>query len=138
MGLKTGYDEPRARVEMIPLMDVVFLLLVFFVYAMFSMTVQRGLKVSLPRAAGAPQTGRQTLVTLCADNRLLLDNREGTLHDVVLGAVQAWREARLPVLINADRAAPLGTGIELLARLRQAGVASVAFQVRPEGERGDR
>jgi biopolymer transport protein ExbD len=132
MGLKTGFEDQRARIEMIPLMDVVFLLLVFFIYAMFSMTVHHGLKVDLPRAAGAREIGRQTIVTIRADNRLLLGNHEGALDDIVLGAVQGWREAQTPVLISADRAAAIGTGIELLSKLRRAGVEAVAFQVRPE------
>ena len=38
----------RARIEMLPLIDIVFLLLVFFIYAMLSMAVHRGLPVALP------------------------------------------------------------------------------------------
>jgi biopolymer transport protein ExbD len=136
MGLKTGFEDQRARIEMIPLMDVVFLLLVFFIYAMFSMTVHRGLQVDLPRAAGAREIGQQLIVTIRADNQLMLGDREGTVDDIVLGAVQGWRAAHTPVLISADRAASIGTGIELLAKLRRAGVEAVAFQVRPvESER---
>jgi biopolymer transport protein ExbD len=37
-----------ARVEMLPLIDVVFLLLVFFIYAMLSMSLHRGLRLDLP------------------------------------------------------------------------------------------
>ena len=132
MGLKTGFEDQRARVEMIPLMDVVFLLLVFFIYAMFNMTVHRGLKVDLPRAAGAREIGQTLIVTIRADNQLMLGDREGTLDDIVLGAVQGWRAAHTPVLISADRKAALGTGIELLAKLRRAGVDAVSFQVRSE------
>ena len=38
----------KARIEMLPLIDIVFLLLVFFIYAMLSMAVHRGLPVELP------------------------------------------------------------------------------------------
>jgi biopolymer transport protein ExbD len=41
----------RPRIEMIPLIDVVFLLLVFFIYSMLSMTIHRGLPVNLPTAS---------------------------------------------------------------------------------------
>ena len=37
----------KARIEMLPLIDIVFLLLVFFIYAMLSMAVHRGLPVEL-------------------------------------------------------------------------------------------
>ncbi len=42
-----------------PLIDVVFLLLVFFTYAMLSMIVPRGLKVRLPEVAGSEGTRRE-------------------------------------------------------------------------------
>ena len=40
----------RARIEMIPLIDVVFLLLIFFIYTMLSMTIHKGIPVLLPKA----------------------------------------------------------------------------------------
>ncbi|MBW1821228.1 MAG: biopolymer transporter ExbD, partial [Deltaproteobacteria bacterium] len=39
------YKTKNPRIEMLPLIDVVFLLLVFFIYAMLSMAVHRGLPV---------------------------------------------------------------------------------------------
>ena len=41
-------NKKRARIEMLPMIDIVFLLLVFFIYAMLSMAVHRGLPVNLP------------------------------------------------------------------------------------------
>ena len=43
----------KARIEMLPLIDIVFLLLVFFIYAMLSMAVHRGLPVELPLSTTA-------------------------------------------------------------------------------------
>ena len=43
----------RARIEILPLIDIVFLLLVFFIYAMLSMAVHRGLPVDLPLSQSA-------------------------------------------------------------------------------------
>ena len=42
-----------ARIEMLPLIDIVFLLLVFFIYAMLSMAVHRGLQLDLPESSQA-------------------------------------------------------------------------------------
>jgi biopolymer transport protein ExbD len=42
-----------ARIEMLPLIDIVFLLLVFFIYAMLSMAVHRGLQLDLPESTQA-------------------------------------------------------------------------------------
>lgn len=114
---------------MIPLMDVMFLNLLFFVYASFSMTIHRGLKVDLPSARGALQKGEQAIITLAADNSLALNKQPMPFDELVLATVKLARENSTPVLISADRAASLGTGIELLGKLKNGGVEHVAFQV---------
>lgn len=129
MRLSSGFEETKPRMEMIPLMDVMFLNLLFFVYASFSMTIHRGLKVDLPSAAGAKVKGEQTLITISADNSLYLNKKPLPMGEVVFATVKLWREHSAPVLISADRAAALGTGIELLGKLRNGGVERVAFQV---------
>ena len=45
--------SPQARIEILPLIDIVFLLLVFFIYAMLSMAVHRGMPVQLPSSSTA-------------------------------------------------------------------------------------
>jgi biopolymer transport protein ExbD len=115
--------------EMISLMDVMFLILVVFVYSIFSMSVHRGLKVDLPSAKGAVERGEQTIITLAADGSLSLDKQPMPLDDLVLATVKRWREQARPVLISADRAAQLGVGIELLGKLKNGGVERVAFHV---------
>lgn len=129
MRLSSGFEETKPRMEMIPLMDVMFLNLLFFVYASFSMTIHRGLKVDLPSAVGSKVKGEQTLITVTADNRLSLNKQPMAMDELVLATVKIWREHSTPVLISADRAAELGTGIELLGKLKNGGVERVAFQV---------
>lgn len=129
MRLSSGFEETKPRMEMIPLMDVMFLNLLFFVYASFSMTVHHGLKVDLPSAAGVTEKGEQTVITVNADNSLYLNKQPMTLDELVPATVRIWRERSSPVLISADRAAALGTGIELLEKLKNGGVERVVFQV---------
>lgn len=130
MQLSSGYENRRARIEIVPLIDVVFLLLVFFIYAMLSMTVYRGLRVSLPRAAGETENMETLIIAIGADNTLWVDETPVTLLEAVtLAKARATDEAQ-PVLISGDRQADLGVSIELLAALREAGIESVSFQVK--------
>ena len=119
-----------ARLEMTSLMDVMFLVLVFFIYCIFDMTVHRGLKVDLPRGEGQLEKGERIVITITAENALQVNGKE-TAREAILSKVRnlAAAEAEVPVIISGDRRASLGTGIELLAELKAAGIEKVSFQV---------
>ena len=70
----------KARVEMIPLIDVIFLLLVTFIFFTMSMAIHRGLPVQLPSSSTA-QVERKDFVdvTIKEDGTLYLDRKEMTL-----------------------------------------------------------
>ena len=126
----------QTRLEMTSLMDVMFLVLVFFIYCIFDMAVHKGLKVDLPNAAGADEKGERIVITIKADDSIQLNGMEMKKADVVsrvkeLNAVKM----KLPVLISGDRKSSLGTGIELLSDLKAAGVEKASFQVSGGKER---
>ena len=123
----------QTRLEMTSLMDVMFLVLVFFIYCIFDMAVHKGLKVDLPNAAGADEKGERIVITIKPDDSIQLNGMDLSKADVIarvkeLNAVKM----KLPVLISGDRKSSLGTGIELLADLKAAGVEKASFQVSGE------
>ena len=123
----------QTRLEMTSLMDVMFLVLVFFIYCIFDMAVHKGLKVELPNAAGADEKGERIVVTIAADDSLQLNGMSLT-RDEIVARVQELNavKMKLPVLISGDRKSSLGVGIELLADLKAAGVEKASFQVSGE------
>jgi len=118
------------RLEMTSLMDVMFLVLVFFIYCIFDMAVHKGVKVELPNAAGVDEKGERIVITIRPDDSLLF-NGEPTTREVVVAKVRELNAVRmkLPVLISGDRKSSLGLGIELLSQLKASGVEKVSFQV---------
>ena len=128
MRVDSGFARKRARIEMIALIDVVFLLLVFFIYAMLSMTVFRGLELNLPRAEGRIQRDA-IIVTLDRDNRLTAESQTMDEDRIVAWAISEHARTGLPVLIRGDREADFGVALEFLAELREAGLEAVSFQV---------
>lgn len=130
MKFKTGYENRKARVEMLPLIDVVFLLLVFFIYAMLSMVLHHGLKVDLPKAGISQLDTRDYLnITITGDNRILFEETETSL-EALLPLVTTALETKTPdtpIYIEGDRAADLGIAIEILDRIRSAGIEKVSF-----------
>ncbi len=130
MRLDSTQDDRRARLEMTPMMDVVFLLLVYFIYAVFSMSVHNAVKVDLPQAAAPLEPAQNpTVIALDKDNALTLDMHAITLEQAAQTALANWKRDGRPVIISADRKADVGTALQLLAELRNAGVSAVSFQV---------
>ena len=121
---------------MTALMDVMFLVLVFFIYSIFDMTVHRGVKVDLPSAAGADEKGERLVATILPDDTLQLNgevlDKESLLKNVAAKVTSGEEPA---IIIAGDKAASLGIGIELLAGLKAIGVEKVSFQV--TGRKGE-
>ena len=120
----------RARLELTPLLDVMFLVLVFFIYCIFDMAVHRGMKVGLPDAEGSAERGERIVVVVGADDSVELNGIRMT-RDEAVARVKALSAAgvEIPVLVSADRRASFGAGVELLAALKEAGVAAASVQV---------
>ena len=120
----------RARLELTPLLDVMFLVLVFFIYCIFDMAVHRGMKVSLPEAKGSAERGERIVVTVGSDDSVELNGIRMS-RDEAVARVKALSAAgvQMPVLVSADRRASFGAGVELLAALKEAGVDAASVQV---------
>ncbi len=125
-------SRKRVRIEMIPLMDLLFLLLVFFMYAMLSMAVHRGLPVHLPVSSGAEPGIENTLsVTVKEDGTVYVDREPVALGDLtaVLTA-GAWESSTSApgVRLFADRGLRYQDLVEVLDRIRAAGLSRVSLQ----------
>jgi len=125
----------KARLELASLLDVMFLVLVFFIYCISEMAVHKGERVELPDAKGAPERGERIVITVGSDDAVAL-NGISVSKDEAIGRVKALSAAgmKIPVLISADRRASFGTGVEILAALKSAGVEAASVQVSGKGE----
>ncbi|OHB87218.1 MAG: hypothetical protein A3D13_10500 [Planctomycetes bacterium RIFCSPHIGHO2_02_FULL_40_12] len=134
--MKINLDLRRKgpRIEMIPLIDIVFLLLVFFIYAMLSMVVHRGFKVDLPQATTAEIDRKDYVsITVDKDNRILLNKAEVLIEDLS-EKVKTIAEAGTKIFINGDKEAGLGVVISVLDTLRRDGIKDVYFETQPLGK----
>ena len=130
-------DRKRARIEIVPMIDVVFFLLIFFMMASLSMTVYRGLPVNLPRAStGTTPPAETAAITVASDGQAYLDRQPVTraaLGERLRGLVGANRE--VAIVITADEAVAHGRVVEVLDEVRTAGVTRMAIAIRPEAAR---
>jgi len=134
MRLRSGYEDRPARLEIVPLMDAIFLLLVFFVYATLSMIVHRGVKVQLPTGRTATVDKNDYVsVAISVDNKLYVNQQPVSLAQLV-GAVRAAQNGHddQAVFISGDERSGFGTAFTVLDRLRAAGITRVSFECKPQ------
>lgn len=136
MRLDLDDDDVGDAINMTPLVDVVFLLLIFFLAATTFAREEVELDLRLPEAkTGQPGTdSRQIVVNVFADGRLVVDGRELSLEGLkqrLIAAVQRDRDQA--VLVRGDKAAQFGTGLQVLDTCRLAKVGKVDFGAMPTG-----
>jgi len=120
----------KSRIEMIPLIDLMFLLLVSFVYGVFFMSVHRGVQVALPLSSTAKIEKQLTLsLSIQADGTLFLDKEPVPFED--LGETLKLRTAEnkeTGVLLFADKNLPYQKLYTVLDLIRMAGLSQVSLQ----------
>ncbi len=126
----------KARIELIPMIDTMAFLLVFFMIASLAMTQQAGLPVNLPRADAAmkPTWGDRALwVTLDPDGTIYLNKDEiapDALTDEV--ALRLSRRPELVIVLNADRSLRHGAVVRAMDAVKAAGAARMLIATGPE------
>jgi biopolymer transport protein ExbD len=136
MPVKLGSSLPlenEARIEIIPLIDIMFFLLAAFMLVSLSMVNLKGVKVNLPTATTATADSARNLarVTVDASGLIYLDDQPVGNHELAL-SLSARQQDRpeLRVLVSGDRDARHGEVIRALDLVRAAGIQQVAFEIR--------
>ena len=134
--MKVPLHGRRPRIEILPLIDIVFLLLVFFIYAMLSMAVHRGLPVLLPTSSTAEIEKELILsVTLLSDGTIHLDKEKIPLDRLgeALTKKSGGRKAT-GVLLFAHRDLSYQRLFRVLDEIRMAGLTRISLQAEVDKE----
>jgi len=132
-------SKKRARIEIIPLIDIIFFLLATFVMVSLSMVKNHGIAVHLPRATtGAPQENFETTTLSIGAEGVVYFNKQPVDPPGMEAALrQLLAQDNDPhVLINGDAKAEFGTAISVLDTVRNLGITKVAIQTQPTASSG--
>ena len=122
----------KARIEIIPLIDVVFFLLATFVMVSMSMVKNQGLQVRLPSAVTALPEARKfsVTVTITEGGDVYLNKEKLYLEDLKIRLSDMKTDSDLKVFINGDERAFFGQAVEILDEIRSLGITKVSIQTR--------
>jgi biopolymer transport protein ExbD len=127
----------RVRIEIIPMIDVIFFLLVFFMVTSMAMTRINSVKVLLPKMTGKAENMKQNIIlTVKKDGTLLVNKTQVTLDN--LGTQLAYQMQANPqdvVIVNADEAAGYGLVVQAMDKAKEVGVRKFALVAEADKEK---
>ena len=133
MKVASPIPKKRARIEIIPLIDIMFFLLASFMMVSLSQTHMKGIRVNLPAPVAQVQPPDPTVVHIqVASGNATYINRQYVPDDQVKATLQQLQSANpeVKVSISADEQALHGDVITLLDRVRDVGIKKIGYQVR--------
>ncbi|UCB57512.1 MAG: biopolymer transporter ExbD [Candidatus Omnitrophota bacterium] len=133
MRFKRGVEFEKGQLDIAPLIDVVFLLLIFFMLTS-SYIFQPGIKINLPKAVTSEVIQEENLViTINARGVVSLNNRQLSLDQLRSHLEKAKKDNR-PLLIKADRQASLGKVVQIWDMSREVGLTQINIATSEAGQ----
>ncbi len=136
---KLPSDNAEARIEIVPLIDIMFFLLASFMLVSLSMVNMKSVKVDLPTATTSSVDLKKDFVDISVDKSgaAFLDKKPMAGNELMAALAQLAREnPKLRVFISGDRDTRNGDMIHVLDLVRQAGIDKVAFEVKASDRAG--
>ena len=137
--------KKKARIEIIPLIDIMFFLLASFMMVSLSQTHMKGIRVNLPSPGTPPQQLDPTKkdyvsIRVTEGNLIYFDNAPVTDEQILPQLYELNRaNPQIKVSISAEQNALHGDVITLLDRVRSAGIEKIGYQIKtaaPTGSEG--
>jgi biopolymer transport protein ExbD len=131
--LRKARARRKGRIEIIPMIDVMFFLLATFMLASLALQNLHSLAVDLPRGQAVPlQASAAVTLTVTREGAVFLNETPVTLDTLVATLTGMTPAADAKVVVNADSAAANGVVVQAMLKCREAGVEHFLFAVKHE------
>jgi len=131
-----SWDEPKkrkARVEIIPMIDVMMFLLVFFVLISLNVIPALVLKTHLPSSASSQELKPKSkaVITIGLHDTLQVDGTDTPLNGLIASLHKIKKDGELlNVVVNSDRGVEVQRLVDVMDVLKQGGFESIAIATR--------
>jgi biopolymer transport protein ExbD len=139
MNVLSPIPHKKARIEIIPLIDIMFFLLASFMMVSLSQVHLKGIKVNLPTGQSGQTQDKQNYVSLSVDKDgyVYFDKEKISLEEVYPRLVKIRAEnGDAKIFVRGDRDALHGNVTRLLDQIRSSGFDKIAFEIKSEAGRG--
>jgi biopolymer transport protein ExbD len=131
--LANPHARRKARIEIVPLIDIVFFLLATFVMVSLSMVKNQGVTVRLPEASSAAVVDRSETVTVSvsADGSFYI-GKERVEPAALRARLERLKRStpQVGIIVNGDDQADFGAAVRALDEIRKSGITRISIQTR--------
>ncbi len=119
----------KARIEIIPMIDVMMFLLVFFVLISLNVIPALGIKTTLPGSAQPDklQVRKHAVVTIAPQGQVQLDGTDYSLAGLSSALKQLKASGDVDVVINSDKDVSVQQLIDVMDSIKSSGITSIAI-----------
>jgi biopolymer transport protein ExbD len=133
MKRRKSREYRRGRIEIIPMIDVMFFLLATFMLSSLSMQNLDSLQVNLPQGEAEKLSAKTPVtLTLTSDSKIFVNRTSVTLETLGDTLKPLLRDSEQKVVVSADRDAPQGIVVQAMLRARSAGAQHFLIAVKHE------
>lgn len=131
-------EMKKARIEIVPMIDTIFFLLVFFMMASLAMTKMTGMPVELPRSATAKEKPVvKVMVTVTAAGDYYVDKKRVAFHEIHDAIAARLRDnPQVVVVLNCDRRQQVQRLVHVMEEVKRANARNVMIATEPRGTGG--
>jgi len=139
--MRSPIPKKHARIEIIPLIDIMFFLLASFMMVSLSQTHMKGIRVNLPSANVPPPPPNQVKdyvsIRVTEGGLIYFDNQAVMSDDVLNRLYQLHEQNRdIKVSLSAEQLATHGDVIGVLDKIRLAGITKIGYQIKTAAVQG--
>jgi biopolymer transport protein ExbD len=141
MRMRSPIPHKKARIEIIPLIDIMFFLLASFMMVSLSQTHMKGIRVNLPSNVNVPPPDpnkKDYISVRVTEGNLVYFDNQLVLDSDILPRLFAEHEKNkdLKVSLSAEQLATHGAVIGVLDKIRLAGITKIGYQIKVAGVQG--
>ncbi len=131
MKIRKSRTYKRGRIEIIPMIDVMFFLLATFMLASLSMQNLHSLPVNLPQGHASPiQAKTPVTLTITPDSHIFLDKTPVDLNNLASTLKPMLANTEASIIVAADSSAPNGITVQAMLKAREAGAQHFLIAVK--------
>ncbi len=127
-------NEEKPRLMIIPMIDIIFFLLVFFMMSMLTMVVQKSVPLTLPQASTAKVSMVENIpVTVTADGAVYYEQEKMNLASLEERLWNKKQQGEVSVILRGDAAADYGKVVQVMDMIKNLGISKVYIATDTKG-----